>query len=205
MKRLRESYEEESYKKDKPRLLLSAAVGAAAHRVDQGYEVKEICEYFDFINVMTYDYHGSWDEVTGHNAPLYGRKGESAKEKSWNINASLHIWIEKGCPRQKLNLGIAAYGRSFSMYSEKQSHNMGVKASAGEAGAYTMEPGVLSYYEICEKINKDKSIKTYWHKEHDVPYAYKPGFWIGYDNIESLVNKVVKTNLLAKNNNKFVI
>ena len=38
-------------------------------------------------------------------------------------------------------------------------------------------------------MNNDKSIKIYWHKEHDVPYAYKPGLWIGFDNIESLVNK----------------
>jgi chitinase len=86
--------------------------------------------------------------MTGHNSPLYGRKGEPAKEKLWNINASMHIWVEKGCPREKLNVGIAAYGRTFSMYSEKQSHEIGVKASAAEAGQYTMEPGVLSYYEV---------------------------------------------------------
>lgn len=134
LKRLRETYETEAYEKDKPRLLLSAAVAAAPHRIEAGYDVDIICEYFDFINVMTYDYHGAWDEVTGHNAPLYGRKGEIEKQKDWNINASMHIWIEKGCPREKLNLGMAAYGRTFSMYSEKQTHEMGCKASAGEAG-----------------------------------------------------------------------
>lgn len=102
------------------------------------------------------------------------------------------------------------------MYTEKQSHEIGVKASAAEAGQYTMEPGVLAYYEVedratcrvrangfsvltkrfwtffkvCEILNKDKSIKIFWHKEHDVPYAYKPGLWIGFDNLESIVNKV---------------
>jgi chitinase len=166
-------------------------VAAAKHRIEQGYEVGEVCKYFDFINVMSYDYHGSWDEVTGHNAPLYARHDESEKERYWNINASMWVWIESGCPRDKLNLGIAAYGRSFAMYSEKQSREIGKgKASAGEAGAYTMEPGVLSYYEICEKLSKDKAIKVFWHDEHDVPYAYKPGLWIGFDNHDSLVNKV---------------
>lgn len=29
--------------------------------------------YLDFINVMTYDFHGNWDWFTGHHSPLYSR------------------------------------------------------------------------------------------------------------------------------------
>jgi hypothetical protein len=43
-KKLRQEFENEAYAKDKPRLLLSAAVGAAKHRIEEGYEVEEICK-----------------------------------------------------------------------------------------------------------------------------------------------------------------
>ena len=48
---------------------------------------------------------------------------------------------------------MSAYGRSFSMYTEKSSHEIGSKASAAQAGQYTMEPGVLAYYEVLEIFN----------------------------------------------------
>ena len=36
-----------------------------------GYDVPSLSRDLDFINVMTYDYHGHWDSKTGHVAPLY--------------------------------------------------------------------------------------------------------------------------------------
>ena len=41
---MRKEFEKEAYKNDKERLLLSAAVGAARERVDDGYEVEELCK-----------------------------------------------------------------------------------------------------------------------------------------------------------------
>ena len=30
-----------------------------------------LTSHLDFINVMTYDYHGHWEARTGHNSPLF--------------------------------------------------------------------------------------------------------------------------------------
>jgi hypothetical protein len=42
--------------------------------------------YLDFINVMTYDLHGSWDAITGENAPLYaGIADRTADSETLNV------------------------------------------------------------------------------------------------------------------------
>ena len=56
------------------------------------------------------DYHGSWDGKTGHNSPLYAMRNERKKFREWNINSSMHVWEELGCPKEKLNIGLSAYG-----------------------------------------------------------------------------------------------
>lgn len=37
----------------------------------EGYDVPILNRYFDWIAVMTYDYHGHWDKKTGHVAPMF--------------------------------------------------------------------------------------------------------------------------------------
>lgn len=46
--------------------LLSAAVSAGKKTIDVSYDVKQLNELLDFINVMSYDFHGgAWDNKTG--------------------------------------------------------------------------------------------------------------------------------------------
>lgn len=39
----------------------------------------------DFINIMTYDFHGAWDPITGHNSPLFPRSKDMGYAAQKNI------------------------------------------------------------------------------------------------------------------------
>ena len=39
--------------------------------IDAAYDVPSIARDLDWIAVMSYDYHGSWNKKTGHVSPMY--------------------------------------------------------------------------------------------------------------------------------------
>lgn len=42
--------------------------------MEDAYDLTELNKYLDFIHLMSYDYHGKWDNVTGANAPLHSSR-----------------------------------------------------------------------------------------------------------------------------------
>lgn len=77
---------------------------------------------------MTYDLHGGWEPFTGHNAPLYPRSDEIGYQRNLNIDAAIKYWKQNGADPTKLILGLASYGRSFTLSNQAQ-YNLGSPAS----------------------------------------------------------------------------
>lgn len=46
--------------------------------IDNCYDLPAVSKAVDFINVMSYDFHGSWESVTGHVTPLHADPTGSA-------------------------------------------------------------------------------------------------------------------------------
>nr|CAH7760476.1 unnamed protein product [Callosobruchus chinensis] len=171
-------------------LLLSAAVSAAPSSIDISYDVSTMSQYLDMINMMSYDLHGSWDGVTGQNAPLYpSHMDTTTASKDLNIQSCAEAWISRGASRSKLNLGLAFYGRSFTL-NNPSNNGLGAPASGpGLPGRYSGESGMLTYYEIVEHL-KTKEWTYKWEQEQEVPYMYKGNQWIGFDDTRSIAKKV---------------
>lgn len=145
---------------------------------------------------MTYDYHGTWDEETGLNSPLYARDSEPFNEthkstqKDWkNANYSINYWINNGCPPEKLNFGLAAYGRSFTLKNTTLNKVGAPSVRGGHAGTYTKEEGIYSYYEVCEKLNVE-NWKKHWDDNQQSFYATYDDQWVSFDNQRSISLKV---------------
>lgn len=188
LKELREAFDAEAKDKKLPKLLLTVAVSAGAETVRGGYDVAPIGAHVDFINIMSYDFHGKWESKTGHNAPLFASSGESEWRKQLSMDFGVKLWERMGAPKSKLVVGLATYGRSFTLASASQ-HGMNAPSSGGgKAGEFTRESGFLAFYEICDMLKQGASY--YWDEEQAVPYAVHGDQWVGFDDELSIRNKV---------------
>lgn len=45
--------------------LIAVAVGATEKSASISYDIPKLVEHVDFVNLMAYDMHGSWEPLTG--------------------------------------------------------------------------------------------------------------------------------------------
>lgn len=151
-------------------------------------DLENVHEYVDFINLMTYDFHGgSFEAGMGPNvnAPIV----DCSCPEIEDIELGLEAYLAAGVPSGKINLGLATYGRTFTLdsahnaLSDQDTLRNGGSEGSGKRGVCTLTPGVLSYYEIKELVSDDQVVLD---KTLMSAYArFSSNQWVGYDTKET--------------------
>ncbi|MCP4917153.1 MAG: glycoside hydrolase family 18 protein [Proteobacteria bacterium] len=155
--------------------LLTIAAPAGPSTIEN-MDLPDLAEPLDWMNVMTYDLHGSWDSVTGHNAPLYADDGLS-------VDDAVQTYLGAGVPASKLTLGLPYYGRGFSGADE-----LGEAYSGLPSG--TWESGVYDYKDLAANYVGASGWTRHWDEDAKVPYLTSSDTFISYDDAESLDHKL---------------
>ncbi|ORX64388.1 glycoside hydrolase, partial [Anaeromyces robustus] len=184
--------------------ILTMAVSTNPDR-HHGY-VSQYMYYLNWINVMSYNYAGSWSKYTGFNAPLYSTPND--KNKQSDSDQSIRRYIAQGIPPSKLVLGGAFYGRTWVVESSENNgfNQIGDGKVKGQSSDDDNE-GVWTYYALrTEKVLKNKTTpyspwKRTWHSSAKSPTLFNPrdNRYISYDDVESMRERVkyVKENELS--------
>ena len=128
IKEFRLAFEGEHKAADNNKLLLTAAVPASFEAIASGYDVPELAKYLDYINVMTYDFHGQWEKQVGHNSPLFPLDAASSLEKKLTVDFAAKEWVRQGAPLEKILIGMPVYGRTFTL-TDPNSFDIGSTSS----------------------------------------------------------------------------
>ncbi|XP_047998532.1 acidic mammalian chitinase-like isoform X1 [Leguminivora glycinivorella] len=181
VKELKKAFAKKSY-------LLTAACAVTQSNIDLSYDVPALSKHLDYIHLMLYDFHGSWETTTGVNAPLYAQETDAAT-LNLNVKNSVHTWINNGASPSKLVLGLGAYGKTFTLTSLDNTSTGAPVTGAGVGGPYVGESGTYSYLEICEDQKDNPSAWSITEVEGNYVYANKDLFWVGYDNPNTIKAK----------------
>ncbi|KAK8741804.1 hypothetical protein OTU49_002408, partial [Cherax quadricarinatus] len=163
-------------------LLLTSAVSAGRHTIDRGYDVPKIAKLLDLINIMSYDFHGSWENQVAHHAPLYAETGQNPQ---LCVDFAVNYWLKKGAPAHKLVMGVPFYGRSWTLAGSNNLPGAAARG-AGREGTYVKASGNMAFFECCLAHKKEGWTKV---NGEGGPYLTKGDQWVGYDDVDAVVRK----------------
>lgn len=166
----------------RPGLLLSIAAPAGPDKISK-IDVGAIHPYLDFINLMTYDFHGSWEKQTNFQSNLYPPAGDPAAGNARvSIDAAVNTWLGRGTPANKLVVGVPFYGRGWTGVP---SANNGLWQSATGAAQGTFEAGIEDY-----KVLKTKGLPRFFSNEAQAAWLYNNGTFWTYDDPPVLASRM---------------
>lgn len=148
----------------------------------KNFDLAGMQEHVDFFNIMTYDMHGIWDKDTVGAGP-YILPHTNLSE----IDGALDLlWRSKLAP-EKINLGLAWYGRSFTLSEPNCTTPNGVCefSGAGDKGLCSDSAGTLNLREIQDIVFEGKLSPTLDEKAGVKYVAYNDTQWVSFDDEET--------------------
>lgn len=153
------------------------------------FDVEHLAEHVDWINLMTYDLHGSWDSPEDQiGSYVY------AHTNLTEIEAALDLLWRNNVPASKVNLGLGFYGRSYTLEDPSCSDPGCPFSDGGIAGSCSGTSGILTYDEI-NAVYETYNMEPVYDKTAKVMYfAWDQDQWVSYDNVQTIRDKVSFAN-----------
>ncbi len=141
-------------------------------------ELTSLLPSLDYLFIMGYDMHGSWDDYSDFNAPLYAPTEPSPQYKV-SVNQGIQAYLNAGASPRKLVLGMPFYGYCYT----------GV--SAANHGLYSTFTSAKSigYDSVMANYLNNPAFTSYYHSTAMVPYLFGNNTFISYENPQSIAKK----------------
>ncbi|KAI8965943.1 glycoside hydrolase family 18 protein [Daldinia sp. FL1419] len=156
-------------------------ISVASPASPQNYEKLDLFamnRYVDTWHLMAYDYSGSWDTVSGHQANVFSYES-SAASKRLSTDDAVRYYESQGIHPQKILLGLPLYGRVFEGTSGLGQNY----TSVGQGGP---QPGVYYFKDLpkpgAQVVYDDVAKATY-------SYDPKAQELVSYDDVRSTTFK----------------
>jgi len=155
--------------------------------------VARLSQYADFIEVLSLDLAGHWQNHTGHASPLYS----SAKNPSIftsSVNEAVAYLLKAQVPASKIIISVPAFAHSWMGVSSDQNGLFQASKSV-PAGDYSFpnqaNTGMYQQRSIASFFFKE-GYQSYWDDQANASYLFnnENGHFITFESTRSLKAKV---------------
>jgi len=155
--------------------LITAALGDREFVAN--IELARVGALLDWVNLMTYDFHGSLTSTTGHHSAL--RRSATSAQDERNVESAVDQFVAAGVPARKLVVGVPFYGKQFL---EVQPTNRGLDQP------FTGRVPVYSWPQLVADFIDRNGYVRYWDNVAQVPYLWnaQTRAFVSYDDPQSL-------------------
>jgi chitinase len=138
----------------------------------------------DFFNLMSYDFHGTWEKTTGHQSAFTG------DANGYDVKTAVGLYRAAGVPAAKIVLGAPLYTRGWSGVADGGDGGYLERATGSAPG--TFEAGVYDYKDLVAQLKDPASgWKLYWDDTAQAAYLYNPskGLFSSFETPTSIAQK----------------
>ncbi|KAM0798075.1 glycoside hydrolase superfamily [Usnea florida] len=152
----------------------------------QHFNVNSLQESVDWFNFMTYDLHGVWDKQSQFVGPYIAPHTNLTE-----IDLGLDLLWRAGVQADKVTLGMAWYGRSFTLSDPTCNTPNGICEFSGGAnpGPCSGTSGILDDQEIQDIITQNSLTPTWDHNAGVKWITWDSNQWVSYDDADTFQQK----------------
>ena len=137
--------------------------------------------YVDFYNVMTYDFHGGWENVTGHQAAMTG------DANNYDVTGAVDVFENAGIELSKVVMGAPAYTRAWGNVSDGGSFGYQQPGSGRDATG-SFEAGVYDYKDVLNDVVTGTR-NLYWDDDNKAAFLYDGDEWSSMETTATIAGK----------------
>ena len=137
--------------------------------------------YVDFYNVMTYDFHGGWENITGHQAAMTG------DANNYDVTGAVDVFETAGIELSKVVMGAPAYTRAWGNVSDGGTFGYQQPGSGRDATG-SFEAGVYDYKDLLDDVVTGAR-DLYWDDDNKAAFLYDGDEWSSMETTATIAGK----------------
>lgn len=173
--------------------LLTIAAGAGSDKIDNT-EPAQYSAHLDWINLMSYDYHGGFEPQgpTNFQSNLHMDPNNPATGvvKTYATETAVNKLLAAGVPAQKLVIGIPLYGRGWTGVANGGTNGLYQRATGPAPGTY--EAGIEDY-----KVLAPRNAPKFYHPVTKQLWTYDGTQFWSFDDPTVIATKAAYVNSLG--------